>query len=103
MEDFTEGIDNQIKLLGIPNDLSCAYLKGHLLGRAGDWIRKLGVMLIDEVSMRVGGLIMTIDRGIGEIRKFLIDPVMIEKSSDRKRNQWLESRNELNRDDRIFD
>ncbi|GFT30285.1 uncharacterized protein TNCV_3467301 [Trichonephila clavipes] len=30
-------MNNQIKLLEIPSDLSCAYLKGHLLGRAQDW------------------------------------------------------------------
>ncbi|GFU91908.1 uncharacterized protein TNCV_3192921 [Trichonephila clavipes] len=35
--EFLEGIDNQIKLLEIPSDLSCAYFKGHLLGRAVDW------------------------------------------------------------------
>ncbi|GFU75991.1 uncharacterized protein TNCV_580981 [Trichonephila clavipes] len=34
--EFLEGIDNQIKLLEIPSDLSCAYLKGHLMGRALD-------------------------------------------------------------------
>ncbi|GFS97207.1 uncharacterized protein TNCV_715601 [Trichonephila clavipes] len=34
--EFLKGIDNQIKLLEIPSDLSCAYLKGHLLGRALD-------------------------------------------------------------------
>ncbi|GFY22938.1 uncharacterized protein TNCV_2182021 [Trichonephila clavipes] len=27
--EFLEGIDNRIKLLEIPSDLSCAYLKGH--------------------------------------------------------------------------
>ncbi|GFX90998.1 uncharacterized protein TNCV_2282901 [Trichonephila clavipes] len=28
---FLEGIDNQVSLLEIPSDLSCAYLTGHLL------------------------------------------------------------------------
>ncbi|GFX85909.1 uncharacterized protein TNCV_2473111 [Trichonephila clavipes] len=37
MEYFNEGIDNQIKLLEIPIDLSRAYLKDHLLGRARNW------------------------------------------------------------------
>ncbi|GFW00160.1 uncharacterized protein TNCV_2914421 [Trichonephila clavipes] len=37
VKDFIEDIDNQIKLLEIPSDLSCAYLKCHLLGRARDW------------------------------------------------------------------
>ncbi|GFW82969.1 uncharacterized protein TNCV_4603961 [Trichonephila clavipes] len=36
VEDFIEGIDNQIKLLEIASDLSCAYLKGRLLGRPRD-------------------------------------------------------------------
>ncbi|GFV74890.1 uncharacterized protein TNCV_1041281 [Trichonephila clavipes] len=35
--EFLEGIDNQIKLLETPTDLSCADLKGYLLGRALDW------------------------------------------------------------------
>ncbi|GFY22166.1 uncharacterized protein TNCV_3298091 [Trichonephila clavipes] len=35
--EFSEGIDNQIKLLEITSYLSCAYLKGHLMGRALDW------------------------------------------------------------------
>ncbi|GFT70157.1 uncharacterized protein TNCV_3456221 [Trichonephila clavipes] len=40
--EFLEGIDNQIKLLEIPSDLSCAYLIGHLLGRALDWYQMFG-------------------------------------------------------------
>ncbi|GFU32759.1 uncharacterized protein TNCV_1294781 [Trichonephila clavipes] len=40
--EFLEGIDNQIKILEIPSDLSCAYLKGHLLGRALDWCQIFG-------------------------------------------------------------
>ncbi|GFY28519.1 uncharacterized protein TNCV_1971721 [Trichonephila clavipes] len=37
VEEFIEGIDNQIKWLEILSDLAWAYLKGHLLGRARDW------------------------------------------------------------------
>ncbi|GFX44892.1 uncharacterized protein TNCV_3429411 [Trichonephila clavipes] len=43
--EFLEGIDDQIKLLEIPSDLSCAYLKGHLLGRALDWYQIFGSTL----------------------------------------------------------
>ncbi|GFW95223.1 uncharacterized protein TNCV_314261 [Trichonephila clavipes] len=39
-------LDNQIKLLEIPSDLSCAYLKGHLLGRALDWYQIFGSKLV---------------------------------------------------------
>ncbi|GFW13474.1 uncharacterized protein TNCV_1209401 [Trichonephila clavipes] len=45
VSEFLECIDNQIKLLEIPSDLSCAYLKGHLLGRAQDWYQIFGSAL----------------------------------------------------------
>ncbi|GFW16019.1 uncharacterized protein TNCV_4432921 [Trichonephila clavipes] len=45
-----EGIDNQIKLLGIPSDISCAYLKGHLLGRALDWYQIFGSALVQNTA-----------------------------------------------------
>ncbi|GFX79194.1 uncharacterized protein TNCV_4747781 [Trichonephila clavipes] len=47
---FLEGIDNQIKLLEIPSDLSCAYLKGHLLGRAQDWYQIFGSALVQYTA-----------------------------------------------------
>ncbi|GFX51623.1 uncharacterized protein TNCV_5013271 [Trichonephila clavipes] len=46
--EFLEGIDNQIKLLEIPSDLSCAYLKGHLMGRALDWYQIFGSTLVQN-------------------------------------------------------
>ncbi|GFY23359.1 uncharacterized protein TNCV_3940551 [Trichonephila clavipes] len=48
--EFLEGIDNQIKLLEIPSDLSCAYLKGHRLGRALDWCQIFGSALEPQVQ-----------------------------------------------------
>ncbi|GFX51041.1 uncharacterized protein TNCV_2733921 [Trichonephila clavipes] len=47
---FLEGIDNQIKLLEIPSDLSCAYLKSHLLGRAQDWYQIFGLTLVQNTA-----------------------------------------------------
>ncbi|GFX19788.1 uncharacterized protein TNCV_2076941 [Trichonephila clavipes] len=47
---FLEGIGNQIKLLEIPSDLSCAYLKGHLLGRALDWYQIFGSALVQNTA-----------------------------------------------------
>ncbi|GFV29103.1 uncharacterized protein TNCV_4601351 [Trichonephila clavipes] len=44
--EFLEGMDNQIKLLEIPSDLSCAYLKGDLMGRAMVWYQILGSTLV---------------------------------------------------------
>ncbi|GFW16755.1 uncharacterized protein TNCV_1639911 [Trichonephila clavipes] len=48
--EFLEGIDNQIKLLEIPSDLSCAYLKGHLLGRALVWYQIFGSALLQNTA-----------------------------------------------------
>ncbi|GFX68403.1 uncharacterized protein TNCV_3998351 [Trichonephila clavipes] len=48
--EFLEGIDNQIKFLEIPSDLSCAYLKGHLLGRALDWYQIFGSALVQNTA-----------------------------------------------------
>ncbi|GFY31800.1 uncharacterized protein TNCV_4201091 [Trichonephila clavipes] len=48
--EFLEGIDNQIKLLEIPSDLSCAYLKGHLLGIAQDWYQIFGSALVQNTA-----------------------------------------------------
>ncbi|GFW51253.1 uncharacterized protein TNCV_3595351 [Trichonephila clavipes] len=48
-ENFTEileVIDNQMNLLEIPSDLSYAYLKVHLLGRAKDWYEIFGSALV---------------------------------------------------------
>ncbi|GFX50291.1 uncharacterized protein TNCV_2892081 [Trichonephila clavipes] len=50
VEDFIEGIDNQIKLLEIPSDLSCAHLKDHLLGRARDWYEIFGSALVQNTA-----------------------------------------------------
>ncbi|GFW38713.1 uncharacterized protein TNCV_3880801 [Trichonephila clavipes] len=49
-ENVTEFLDNQIKLLEIPSDLSCAYLKGHLLGRALDWYQIFGSTLVQNTA-----------------------------------------------------
>ncbi|GFX91788.1 uncharacterized protein TNCV_3529871 [Trichonephila clavipes] len=48
--EFLEGIDNQIKLLEIPSDLSWAYIKGHLLGRALDWYQIFGSALVQNTA-----------------------------------------------------
>ncbi|GFT07056.1 uncharacterized protein TNCV_1415911 [Trichonephila clavipes] len=48
VQKFLEGINNQIRLFEIPSDLSCAYLKGHLLGRAQDWYEIFGSALVQN-------------------------------------------------------
>ncbi|GFX89659.1 uncharacterized protein TNCV_3710911 [Trichonephila clavipes] len=48
--EFLEGIDNQIKLLEIRSDFSCAYLKGHLMGRAVDWYQIFGSTLVQNTA-----------------------------------------------------
>ncbi|GFY22534.1 uncharacterized protein TNCV_2177951 [Trichonephila clavipes] len=48
--EFLESIDNQIKLIKIPSDLSSAYLKGHLIGRALDWYQIFGSELVQNTT-----------------------------------------------------
>ncbi|GFU89860.1 uncharacterized protein TNCV_4743011 [Trichonephila clavipes] len=54
--EFLEGIDNQIKVLEIPSELSCAYLKGHLMGRALDWYQIFGSTLVQNTPMEFAQL-----------------------------------------------
>ncbi|GFS86499.1 uncharacterized protein TNCV_513591 [Trichonephila clavipes] len=48
--EFLECIDNQIKLCEIPSDLSCAYVKSHLMGRALDWYQIFGTTLVQNTA-----------------------------------------------------
>ncbi|GFU86182.1 uncharacterized protein TNCV_368401 [Trichonephila clavipes] len=50
VDEFIEDIDNQIKWLETPSDLACAYLKGHLLGRARDWYEIFGSALVQNTA-----------------------------------------------------
>ncbi|GFS99117.1 uncharacterized protein TNCV_822431 [Trichonephila clavipes] len=45
-----EGINNQIRLFEISSDLSCAYLKGSLMGRAQDWYQIFGSALVQNTA-----------------------------------------------------
>ncbi|GFY19274.1 uncharacterized protein TNCV_4226381 [Trichonephila clavipes] len=50
VEDFLEGIANNIKFLEILSDLACAYFKGHLLHRAHDWFEIFGSTLVQNTG-----------------------------------------------------
>ncbi|GFX74452.1 uncharacterized protein TNCV_3213391 [Trichonephila clavipes] len=43
IDDFLENIDHNLAYYEIPAQLACAYLKGHLKGRALDWFEVLGL------------------------------------------------------------
>ncbi|GFT54297.1 uncharacterized protein TNCV_2467921 [Trichonephila clavipes] len=45
---FLENIDNNLAYYEIPAQLACAYLKGHLKGRALDWFEVLGYRVIED-------------------------------------------------------
>ncbi|GFX11731.1 uncharacterized protein TNCV_4340761 [Trichonephila clavipes] len=67
--EFLEGIDNQIKLLEIPSDLSCAYLKGHLLGRALDWYQIFGSALVQNTASDFAQLKAALSKAFPAIQK----------------------------------
>ncbi|GFS97224.1 uncharacterized protein TNCV_715741 [Trichonephila clavipes] len=45
---FLENIDHYLAYYEIPAQLACAYLKGHLKGRALDWFEVLGYRVIED-------------------------------------------------------
>ncbi|GFU26386.1 uncharacterized protein TNCV_2507041 [Trichonephila clavipes] len=73
-----EGIDNQIKLLEIPSDLSCAYLKGHLMGRALDWYQIFGSTLVQNTATDFAQLKAALSKAFSAIqnKKGVADPVL---------------------------
>ncbi|GFW09854.1 uncharacterized protein TNCV_4251831 [Trichonephila clavipes] len=48
VSEFLENMDNNLTYYEIPTQLACAYLKGHLTGRALDWIDVLGYRVVEE-------------------------------------------------------
>ncbi|GFW87206.1 uncharacterized protein TNCV_5125581 [Trichonephila clavipes] len=48
IDDFLENIDHNLAYYEIPAQLACAYLKGHLKGRALDWLEVLGYRVIED-------------------------------------------------------
>ncbi|GFV34639.1 uncharacterized protein TNCV_1449431 [Trichonephila clavipes] len=45
--EFLEKMDNNLTYYEIPTQLACAYLKGHLTGRALDWFEVLGYRVVE--------------------------------------------------------
>ncbi|GFX73639.1 uncharacterized protein TNCV_1264081 [Trichonephila clavipes] len=46
--EFLENIDNNLTYYEILTQLACAYLKGHLNGRALDWFEVLGYRVVED-------------------------------------------------------
>ncbi|GFX08102.1 uncharacterized protein TNCV_1237811 [Trichonephila clavipes] len=46
--EFLENIDTNLTYYEIPAQLACAYLKGHLAGRALDWFEVLGYRVVED-------------------------------------------------------
>ncbi|GFU58171.1 uncharacterized protein TNCV_696831 [Trichonephila clavipes] len=48
IDNYLENIDHNLAYYEIPAQLTCAYLKGHLKGRALDWFEVLGYRVIED-------------------------------------------------------
>ncbi|GFW49510.1 uncharacterized protein TNCV_2842911 [Trichonephila clavipes] len=46
--EFLENMDTNLTYYEIPTQLACAYLKGHLTGRALDWFEVLGYRVVED-------------------------------------------------------
>ncbi|GFS70017.1 uncharacterized protein NPIL_62941 [Nephila pilipes] len=42
VSEFLDSIENKLQYFEIPANLACAYLKGHLIGKARDWFSVIG-------------------------------------------------------------
>ncbi|GFY32815.1 uncharacterized protein TNCV_4024391 [Trichonephila clavipes] len=49
--EFLENIDNNLTYYEIPTQMSCAYLKGHLTGRALDWFEVLDYRVVEDKAI----------------------------------------------------
>ncbi|GFX33179.1 uncharacterized protein TNCV_2353481 [Trichonephila clavipes] len=49
-------MDNNLTYYEIPTQLACAYLKGHLTGRALDWFEVLGYRVVEDKAMDYASL-----------------------------------------------
>ncbi|GFY20245.1 uncharacterized protein TNCV_208771 [Trichonephila clavipes] len=72
IDDFLENIDHNLAYYEIPAQLACAYLKGHLKGRALDWFEVLGYRVIEDKTTDYAhlktGVVGTISRGQKQVR-----------------------------------
>ncbi|GFU88291.1 uncharacterized protein TNCV_846841 [Trichonephila clavipes] len=66
--EFLESIDNQIKLLEIPSDFWCVYLKGHLLGRTIYWFQIFGSELVRNTATNFTQLKAALSKAFPDIQ-----------------------------------
>ncbi|GFX47689.1 uncharacterized protein TNCV_699431 [Trichonephila clavipes] len=66
--EFMENIDNNLKYYEIPTQLACAYLKGHLTGRALDWFEVLGYRVVEDKATDYAHLKQALSEQFPEVR-----------------------------------
>ncbi|GFY22514.1 uncharacterized protein TNCV_2177751 [Trichonephila clavipes] len=88
--EFLEGIDNKIKLIEIPSDLSSVYLKGHLIGRALDWFQIFGSELVQNTAMDFAQLKAALSKAFSTIqnRKDLETRFYASQQRQNQNSQW---------------
>ncbi|GFU22325.1 hypothetical protein NPIL_263561 [Nephila pilipes] len=59
VSEFLYSINNGVLFHEIPTDLACAYLKGHLIGRAKDWFEVIDQVRIYHLRERAEGVVET--------------------------------------------
>ncbi|GFX16122.1 uncharacterized protein TNCV_4703781 [Trichonephila clavipes] len=68
IDDFLENIDHNLAYYEIPAQLACAYLKGHLKGRALDWFEVLGYRVIEDKTTDYAHLKQTLSEQFPVVR-----------------------------------
>ncbi|GFT05623.1 retrovirus-related Pol polyprotein from transposon 17.6 [Trichonephila clavipes] len=84
--EFLENIDNNLTYYEIPAQLACAYLKGHLTGRALDWFEVLGYRVVEDKATDYSHLKQALSEQVPVVRnKSELETRFY--SSSQKRNQ----------------
>ncbi|GFU87819.1 uncharacterized protein TNCV_963751 [Trichonephila clavipes] len=68
VQELSENMDNNLTYYEIPTQLACAYLKGHLTGRALDWFVVLGCRVVEDKAMDYAHLKQALSEQFPEVR-----------------------------------
>ncbi|GFW46655.1 uncharacterized protein TNCV_1937241 [Trichonephila clavipes] len=76
--EFLENMDNNLTYYEIPTQLACAYLKGHLTGRALDWFEVLGYRVVEDKATDYAHLKQALPEQFPVVRNSRLEPQILD-------------------------
>ncbi|GFX11946.1 uncharacterized protein TNCV_2997301 [Trichonephila clavipes] len=71
-------MDNNLTYYEIPTQLACAYLKGHLTGRALDWFEVLGYRVVEDKATDYAHLKQALSEQFPVVRNSRLEPQILD-------------------------